>query len=487
VRRLGAAVLAVLAAAIPASALAQGITIFEIGGGGGRTLSAVQATLRVTGALTVDFHGDEASGCAAARLCGVSGTVTWSPAGPATLLASGFRSHGKRYESAYLILGDESDSAHAPRTSARVRRLAAGDAAAGVCADVASQALSALGTAPRRGRAVEVRMVGLPADAGASSEALRTRCAGPMSSDVGALLPSHLISERALLHGHRNLDYSAERPFAAHGLAGTLRSTLVLHVVGGQDVLADQTGQPPGRTRIRRTRYLDLTYRIERVSGQVVTGVSGLADPDLCGPFDACGLLGSVTVAPSASSGGALLEATASARHSRLDLRRAVGLAPGRRAKGISTFGYVSWSRDRGAVTSDLSRGGAPGCLDSEPLAGGGAVTLSFTRSGVHVRYGESGNSLGEPDPLRTRCPGPGIGDVTGGGALATGTVPLRAFRGNRVTLRLTRGAAYRSDGYSGRSRSDVTVVLRRTRVAERVRVEHVPVGFSRVLARRLR
>ena len=57
----------------------------------GDALDFVEVPLRVTGAVSVDFRGDEAAGCAAARMCGFSGTVTWNPAGPGTLLVFGYR------------------------------------------------------------------------------------------------------------------------------------------------------------------------------------------------------------------------------------------------------------------------------------------------------------------------------------------------------------------------------------------------------------
>src|SRR5439155_17509176 len=101
--------------------------------------------------------------------------------------------------------------------------------------------------------------------------------------------------ERALIRGHRRLDFSADKAFAAHGLAGTVHSTVVVEVLGGERITSGGSGRFPGGTRKRRRRAISVEYRVERVSGSVVTRVRGLADPDLCGPLDACGLLGSVT------------------------------------------------------------------------------------------------------------------------------------------------------------------------------------------------
>jgi hypothetical protein len=352
---------------------------------------------------------------------------------------------------------------------------------------VVSQPFAGYSTEARRGYSIELRAMGLAVPSFGASENLRTRCAGPMAGDVSALLPAHLIGQRALLHGGRRLDFSADRPFAAHGLAGTVHSTVAMRVIGGEQVLDEGSGGRTVRTHIVRHRALDVTYRVERVSGRVVAGVRGLADPDLCGPLDACGLMGSVTVSTSASAGEAHVNALASIRHSRRDLRRAVGLSPGPRPRGVSVSGF-GVLQQQGTVTSDLTRAGAPDCSDSEPVTGPGSLLLDFTGNRAFARYGSGGDAFGGlGDPLHTRCPGPGIADVVPSGALASATVPLRAFGDRRLTLRLTQGSAYGADGYSGRTHPDVTMVLRRTHVREYVQVERVPAGFPAALARRFR
>jgi hypothetical protein len=135
-------------------------------------------------------------------------------------------------------------------------------------------------------------------------------------------------------------------------------------------------------------------------------------------------------------------------------------------------------------VTTELTRAGAQDCTDSEPLHGEGSVTLGFSARGVRARYETTNNTSGF-DPLRTRCPGPGIGDVAGTRGLATALVPRSAFRRRSVTLRLFRGAAYSADGYTGRTQSDLTVVLRRTRIRQHVQVVREP-QFRPLLSRRL-
>lgn len=478
---LAVLVLAALAAiALPGVASAQSVFL-SFGTGGGPPGSVSLASLRTKGAVTVDFHGDEASGCAAAGLCGVDGTVTWSPAGRGILVALGYREHGVRFEDGFFILADVSPNGPQPATYSRVRRAPAAGAPSSLCADVGEAQADAFGFGPRQGTSLEFGVLGVGGFGAQPSAALRTRCAGPMAADVSGLLPTHTISERALRRSPHDLDFSADREFAAGGLAGAVHSTVMLHIGRARSVSLDPE-EPTGPTRKRRRRTLEVSYRVERVAGQVVTGVRGLADPDLCGPLDACGLMGSVTVAPRASSGEAIVSAEASARHPWRDLRRAVGLSPGRPPRGVSTFGFVQWAHDGGSVTSDLSRDGAPACTDSAPLAAGGAVILRFSSRAVRAAYGDVEGAASEL--MSTRCPGPVLADASGGGALASAQIPLRTFGSRQVTLRLQGGRAYNSDGYSGTTRPDVTVVMHRTRVKRRTQVYEVPERLGRVLAR---
>jgi hypothetical protein len=146
----------------------------------------------------------------------------------------------------------------------------------------------------------------------------------------------------------------------------------------------------------------------------------------------------------------------------------------------VSAGGFALWTEDAGSASTVFTRAGAPDCNDSQPLFGGGGVALDFTRGGVRALYGD-GSGGGLSDPLRTRCEGPGLADVARAHPLATGTLPLSAFRSRRVTLLLNRGGAFSSDGYSGTTRSDVTVVLRRLRIRTHIQVYRFPALFARL------
>jgi hypothetical protein len=483
-RRLGlVAVLATLVALVPATALGGGGSgsFILIGTTGGtRGLRAVTSSLEVSGSVTVDFHGDQASGCEARHLCDVNGTVRWNPAGPGSLFALGYRAHGHRFEQGFVSFGESTSGEQPLRTSARVRR---NGPPAGLCADAASQEFIETSSPARRGTSVELRVLDLPGGDTTSSQVLRTRCAGPMTGDVAALLPRHRVAERTLIRGHRTIDFSADRSFAAHGLAGTLHSTVVIRVVGGQRFPANGGGGQSVPTRKQRIRAIDVSYRVDRVSGSVATAISGRRDPDLCGPVDACGISGSVTVNPTASSGIADFTATAPIRHSRKELRQALGLAPGGPPPGVTKYADISWQQDLGDITTELTRQGAPACSDSDPITGGGYVNLEFL--GRQVRASYDPGSFRGGNVFRTRCPGPDSSDVRT--ALASGTFPLRIFRHRRVTLHLTRGHGFSSAGYSGRSHSDLTVVLRRMRIHDYTYSEELPTEFSNGNVRSLR
>jgi hypothetical protein len=463
------------AAALPAPAPAAAqIVIFD--STGSQPLTALESSVKASGTVSVDFHGDEAAGCAERHLCGVSGTVTWDPGRGGALVAFGYRSGGVHMEDGFLSLGDELGFGGTAVTSARVRR-ATGDGSAALCADV-GPSLSTSDAGPRPGSSVAVSLFG-------SGEVLRTRCAGPLATDVSSLLPARTISEQALRRGKTRLDFTADGQFAAHGLAGTLHSDVVLKLSKAQNLLSGSQDESPPGTRRQRQRYVQVSYRVESVSGQIVTSVHGLADPDLCGPLDSCGLLGSITTAPTASAGeGYLLAYAPAKKHTKRDLLRALGLAPGPRPHGVRVFGSLSWDRDGGSVTSELTRAGEAACTDSSPLAGGGTIDLSFSAARVSAAYYGS-YLLAGGDPLRTRCPGPGAADAGAERGLARGTLPLRALAHRRVTLRLTRGGDFGADGYRGSTRADLTVVVRRTRIRHQVRVESVPT-LKQMLARRL-
>lgn len=473
-KRVGLLAALLLALVAPAAARAQAFVI-GVPAGTPNIVSAIETRLHVSGGLAVDFHGDEAAGCADAGVCGVSGEALWRPGSNGALSAVGYRDHGRRLELTFAVIGDDQEPGDGkpPSTSARVRR-AMPDGGSALCVDASSIGEVFLGSGPLTGGRVSLGLLGDP-DAGlGAGEILRTRCAGPTTEDVANALPVHALTERAIRRGRgRVLDYSVDAPFSAGGFSGTLHSTIKIRIGRTDDVLALGEPQPEEPTRVIRRRQLEVHYRIESLAGRTTTSLRGISDPDLCGPLDACGLMGTVTVEPRIRAGEVDLSVSAPLSRSARDLRRSVGLAPGGRPRKVRAFGFASWDASNGSVASDLQRDGELACTDTQGIHGPGAMEIRLGRNRVRPRYGEEGSVS-----TTTRCPGPVTSDVAGSGALATGSAPLRVLGQRRLTLHMRRGSAFSSDGYSGGTSADLTMVLRRVSVRSGVITYHVPVGF---------
>ena len=184
----------------------------------------------VTGGLTVTFAGDPATGCAAQGLCAYAGTETWQPQGSGEVSIATSTDHGRRSVETTLVVGGPVRSA--------VQR-SQPDGATTACSD---------------GNASAGGFFLLPVSGGQATVGFRrpevgllgTRCAGPLESDVAAALPAHAISLSRLRHGRTTIDLIGTAPFASHGLAGTVDSTIVLSL--GRP----RRGRRPARRRRRR-------------------------------------------------------------------------------------------------------------------------------------------------------------------------------------------------------------------------------------------
>jgi hypothetical protein len=420
----------------------------------GSSQRQTQIPVAVSGDVQLDFHGDPAAGCAAAGVCEVAGRHVWDPGQGGQMIVSQLSSGRRDRYLVFLALLGLDGPRKEPRTSTQTRR------GAGVCADSASGIEFSATTSVTLGPG-PVRL-SLPAtDAG---NPFATRCGGPLAADVARLLPALTARPGTLRRGRRTFRLASERPFAAHGFAGTLRSSLVLRL--GRPRAQPGGGAVPPDRGAPRVREISVVYAVERLGGQVIVPFAGLGDPAGCGFLDACGVSGRITVTPRATGGALVLSAMARATRSRRELRAAVGLAPGGRRPGIRVFAGGEWS-GLGGVTAALSRPGGF-CRDSVPLRSGSlAVTVSGTRATVML----PGDTV-LPDPLRTRCPGPALEDLARSEVIARQALPLRAFGARRVVLHLRRGARIAGSGYSGRTEPDVTVVLRRVGIEEEVRLD---------------
>jgi hypothetical protein len=208
---------------------------------------------------------------------------------------------------------------------------------------------------------------------------------------------------------------------------------------------------------------VNVEYRVMGVTGSVPVDV--VADPRTCAPLDACGLSGSLSLTPGPAEGEAYLFVYG--RSPRPVLKRVLGLAPGPIPRKARAYGYVQLEKATGTVAAALDRDGAPACRDSAPVQAGALELRVRRRQVTAVLSAYSG--LGEADPLRTRCPGPLLGDFGRATRLATGRIPLRAFGRRRLMLHLDNGTSATTPGFQVRSRPQLRIEL----VRERPEREH--------------
>lgn len=417
---------------------------FGTGSSGLPAVSAiVDVPVRVSGAIEVSFHGDPAAGCAARGVCAVSGSVSWTPVDAAQFLLSVGRQRGRSVYSGSL--GFESlaptNLGSGGLTSARV----SGPATS--CAD-----------AVENGNEIPLRIAGgqVTVDlAGGSGPILQDRCGGPTAGDLSPALTRVSLPLHQLLSGHRTITFPASGGFAGGGFAGQVTSSLVL------------TLGAPSRQSLRITvprRYRTTAEQLEAVYGLRLRGAAterfgGSADPSVCGPLGACGLTGTLTLAPDVRSGQATISATTSGRRRpAADYLTALGIGHGGRTHGVSVSGSGLWPG--GGTVSVAEQSGGGSCTDASSLGSGGLVILA-TGKAIRVLYFPGLPLGGLPGGITDRCPGPLVTTGTG----FDGAVPISAFAHRVVTIVLRHAADPGDDGYGVTATSTVTVTLTRRRI----------------------
>ena len=342
--------------------------------------------VRAHGALTVDFRGDEAAGCEEIGNCAFSGTITWTPPRDGLLFVDEYgRNHQQVFATLLLGLAEES------KPVAQVHREADGGARREVCADVADFPGNYL---PLRVRKRQVEF-GL-----SEANLVRTRCAGPLQSDLAPLVPRRVFSASELRRGERTVDLSGEHPFSSRGFVGTVKSTLRF------DLRDPEEGETFGGGGGERVRELTARYDVS-LTGDESVFYYGVVSP-LCEAVDSCNVQGRVLLTPEADRGQLTLVAVASARRPRRDLRTALGLSGHGRPGGIATYGFGNWRSDTGLSEAVVQRSdSSPDCRDSVPLRRGGLIAY---RTGSQMPsagiIGTSERSASAPWPI-SRRPGP--------------------------------------------------------------------------------
>jgi hypothetical protein len=416
----------------------------------GTPVSITDIPVRVSGGLTLSFHGDAASGCAAHGLCGYSGTIVWQPPRTGNLTIETFRKHGKIEHDSDLELSMqgavEGPSVQGGVTTSDVRFVPSGAAApASTCTDATTTGTS-LGTYVR-GATMSVAL------AKAAPDLVGTRCAGPVAGDLARALATRSVPVRAALHGHVRLSLGSTGAFAGHGFAGTANSTVSL-ALGRPKRERLTSPAPSGPTR--RFRSVEVDYR-SSLTGALRLQVHG--DPASCAALGSCGADGAFAASGPRIDGRLEVSVFTTARRPLRDVLTALGLRRGGNPRGITAFGVFVAAR-RGTDDAQFTQG-ANSCTDTGP-AGPAAIELV-------VSGGVANATLLAPGAaMHLRCPGPAFSNGT---ALATGSAAL----GRRSTIRLRTGRSVSDDGYAGRTVSTVAITLSHPRVKSHVQSVPIP------------
>jgi len=291
--------LAALASSPPVSAQNGGssVVLFAFGvPAGAKLVSETNVPIRVAGQLTVAFHGDVATGCAAAGLCGYSGTIVFRPRS-GDLAVETYRRHDRIGRQVFLSLRPGVGGYGGATTVAEVQRAVTGQPA-GLCADAQGQPFEGglsvgASAAPDGGALATVRGAMLTiAVLQPGGTLMSTRCAGPLDGDLVGASPKATISLRAAVLGRTVVSLQDSNPFASHGFAGTVSSSLVL-TLGKPSRPSSGVTFPPG-VKTERMRIVTERLSVARLSGQLSGTVQGATDPIVCRLLDSCGVSGTL-------------------------------------------------------------------------------------------------------------------------------------------------------------------------------------------------
>jgi hypothetical protein len=200
-------------------------------------------------------------------------------------------------------------------------------------------------------------------------------------------------------------------------------------------------------------------YRLSHVSGAVTAAVRTSAAAAVCGPVDACGLRGAISITPLVRQGGsAFLTASAPERRPERDVRTALGLGSGGNPSGVFVGGAGEVASG-GSVSAEVTQGGDT-CTDHVALQQT-AIVIRRHADRLIVTVVPSSQAA---DPLRTRCPGPALGRDS----LASASLPLDVLRHPRLTINL-HGVSFQDGPYDVATRSTLTVRLQRRGVKTQI------------------
>jgi hypothetical protein len=379
--------------------------------------AGVRVELRVSGALTVSWHGDQARGCADAGACDLAGAVTLAPESGGDQVSES--SGGSVLDLLQTTIED---------ATVRVVRGPA-EHPLGVCLDTVGPVELSLGSgrAPNGRVRLLIAGFGLPF----SGPLPANRCAGPLGSDITPALPVISARARDLRKPDVKLDFTGRRPFAGGAFSGEITSTLVLRAhVTHPPLRSRRISRPtPVRGGSERVGLLDLSYRVTPGPEPLTTAFRAVGSPR-CEVLDVCGLSGATAVTLSKPMRLAI-RATWPLRGKRPTL--AAALAAVRAGRG-TLFAGTDEERPTGRSATEVARDGAPACRDARTAA---LPELNGERHGKRFVVALGGAHFGDAeDVLRSRCPGPARTPERDG-ALAAGAIGLTQLGARHLTVRL--------------------------------------------------
>ena len=407
-----------------------------------------QVNVALTGSLTITWTGSPASGCAAAGVCGVTGSVE---------MHLGNSSESSSGGAAPLEVTD-------PNAVARVQTTAP-DGTVITCADLVpvdfSLAVRRIGGAPHTTLDTRTSLA-LPSGG---------RCAGPTAADLSGL---SLPARRFGAHGY---DMSGHSTSTGGPFQVTVFSSVHAHITfgsqGGQPPLGagsflGGSTQPPKRHSVLE-ESATVVYRMAGLGGELTTGFAGLASP-LCDPLGACGASGRLvqsfaTRGTVSFSGTRIVSRPAGPAAALADLRRG-------RLRLFDTFPASSIR-----VTTDetISESHGVACSDTS------TVRLGATSDRAHGTTDELALSPnpgefpgGALDPFRTRCAGPSALDILGprGAPMAAATVSAGELGDPRLSIVFHTATSFAGAAYTGERSGSLVLSLtlvRRRGVTRRV------------------
>ena len=435
------------AAALAAGVLAAGVLAAAPGSAAASRNTSLEFS--ASGSITVAWHGDPARGCAAAGMCGYSGTTTFPQLDYADLELIHTR-HGVVAE----FGGIDSDGP----TVVRVRReVPGGSPAVCVTHDTASSFTLDLSRAYAGRRWLSVGTDALPAPMASG------QCAGPRLGDFVGSLPSRAIRLKALRRAGTRLPLG-------DASVDTVVSTLVLRSNGERRESGfGGGGGGPGPGGSRRTLTVDVRFRVRRSAGEVAADFRALNAP-ICQVLDACGTSGRAGYTLDGSSGSLDVYGWAPARGSHIPTLGAAIAAIARRG-AVEADGQLG--PGSGVTTSAFERPGSPTCTDrARPPAP--ILFVEGERNGSRLDLAtpdEDTSTDSLSDVFRTRCPGPNQRrrEREAGAPLASARLATTSLSRPELRIALTRAGRFSSGAYAGSVGGRVELDLVRTRARVKV------------------